>query len=405
MSRPIISRALLLEQLESRCLLAAGVFEQSATLGSHSCDRSTTENRSADSVTVAGQTDASAQHFQPRIDQRQDGQRHHSQNSSQQNQRLPPQPVLDPMRNDPPRPDIALRQPKAADPPTQFTFVYRPSITTDVSASDNGPPPIGSHARSGQDLMLTNSTGSPLTSSIATEKVHEQSAPERTSVQGEPAPLDVAMNNDSATQSFSIESPRYEQLNRPLESSAHAMDQKILGGVIDSLPWLQHEFKESTVSPSEQPWELDHAALQELRSAANDTDDEILENRHAVDLTIANWFGNSTGLIDDIQCTSNLPSNMQDLTPSIVDVVLDATVGLHRSVGLIANGDNRPQPNSVRDTILAAIAAEHGLLSASLVEQPPARLPSIAYSGVVIVVSSLAMVSRHRRKSKLELSR
>ncbi|MCC7333926.1 MAG: hypothetical protein IT422_02450 [Pirellulaceae bacterium] len=266
---------------------------------------------------------------------------------------------------------------------------------------------MGSNSRTGRDLMLGNSTVLPPAATIATENVQEQSALERTSVQGESAPVDVVMNNDSATQVFSIENPRYEQLNRPLETNAHAIDQnrESLGGLIDSLPTLQHEFKEGTASPAEKPWELDHAALQALRSAANDIDNEILKNRHAVDLAIANWFGNSTGLIDDIQCTSNLPSNLQELTPSIVDVVLDATVGLHRSVGLIASGDIQPQPNSVRDTILAAIAAEHVSLSAPLLEQTPARLPGIAYPAVAIVVSSLAMAGRHRRKSKLESPR
>lgn len=407
MSKPIISRALLLEQLESRCLLAAGVFEQSTTLASHSCDRATTENRSAHSAAIAGQTDASAQHLQRRFDPRQDAQRHQSRDSSQPTHTLIPQPASDPMRNDPLRPVVALRQPKPADPPMQFAFVFRPAITTGVSASDNGPPPIGSNSRPGRDLMLGNSTVLPPAATIATENVQEQSALERTSLQGESAPVDVIVNNDSATQVFSIESPRFEQLNRPLETSAHTMDQnrEILGGLIDSLPTLQHEFKEGTASPAEKPWGLDHAALQELRSAANDTNTEILENRHAVDLAIANWFGNSTGLIDDIQCENQLPSSLQELTPSIVDVVLDATVGLHRSVGLIASGDIQPQQNSVRDTILAAIAAEHVSLSAPLLEQTPARLPSIAYSGAAIVVSSLAMAGRYRRKSKLESSR
>lgn len=221
-------------------------------------------------------------------------------------------------------------------------------------------------------------------------------------MQGESAPGDVALNNDSATQIFEIESTRYEHTNRPWEAISHASDpnREVVGGLVEILPAFLHEFDGDRHMPSEVPWKLDVGALHQLRTTANDTSDAMRGNYYDTDLAIANWFGNSTGLIDDIQCAQNLPADLPELTPSIVDVVLDATVGLHRSVGLVASGDSMPLPNSVRDSILAAIAGEHSSISVPLLEQAPTRLSGIAYPGVAIVVCTLAVAGRHRRKSK-----
>ncbi|MGB7324308.1 MAG: hypothetical protein WBD31_05515 [Rubripirellula sp.] len=179
------------------------------------------------------------------------------------------------------------------------------------------------------------------------------------------------------------------------------------GGSIDTVPLLRHEFDQDRTASADEAWEVDAELLDELREIARDTSryERIAEDPVSIDIAIAQWFGQSTGLIDDIQLGSDLPSISGPAMPSMVDVVLDATLGLHRSVSLIANAQPESVPNNVRDAILAAIAAQQPVLIDSVAEPGQSRVAGMAYPGVAIVASTLAVASRRQKNAKLESSR
>ena len=97
MNKTIVSRPLLLEQLETRCLLAASVFEYSATLGSRSIGIYVAEMRSPSPAMVVGQSVRQGRPVQPRFDQHLAHQHHDSQGAPQL---LSPQPNMDQQFNE-----------------------------------------------------------------------------------------------------------------------------------------------------------------------------------------------------------------------------------------------------------------------------------------------------------------
>ncbi|QEF99230.1 hypothetical protein Mal15_32920 [Stieleria maiorica] len=174
------------------------------------------------------------------------------------------------------------------------------------------------------------------------------------------------------------------------------------------------ETQSSDASASDSSWELGIEALQRLRDIADDTSDGASRTElRVVDQAIVDWFGGATGLIDDIRCETELPAIAQNINASLVEVVLDATVGMHRSVGLIADSgvDGEESPASkLRGEILAVIAEEFAGAIASegqprvdSVDAPsPIRHSGIAYPGALIVAGLLAISTRRRTRQSVE---
>lgn len=126
-------------------------------------------------------------------------------------------------------------------------------------------------------------------------------------------------------------------------------------------------------------------------------------NPQVNDVAIADWFGHATGLIDDAKTLGQLPLLSTANELSVVDVVLQATVGIHRGATLIAGEDALRYPGDVREAVFAALANESPpILFDPPTEPVPARFSNLAYPAAAIVASTVA-VTAHRRKSvKLE---
>ncbi|WP_037252712.1 hypothetical protein [Rhodopirellula europaea] len=197
------------------------------------------------------------------------------------------------------------------------------------------------------------------------------------------------------------------------------------GGTIDWLPRVSRSDVSLEASQSDDDaWELDERTLEQLRKVARDATDGLTEDvesgrvpdtsetpvlqGNSVDDALASWFGSPTGLIDGIRFQDALPTVVPTFSPGMVDIALDATVGVHRTIGLMASSEAVPTPvvvNEVRDAVLAAIAFETDALAQPALDTRPLRLSGFAYPGVAIVAGTLALNARRRRSGVLLTSR
>jgi hypothetical protein len=169
---------------------------------------------------------------------------------------------------------------------------------------------------------------------------------------------------------------------------------------------------------------LDEETLEHLREvarAASDGEADAVETAgarhagessllegHSVDEALATWFDSPTGLIDGIRFQDALPTVVPALSPGMVDIALDATVGVHRTVGLMASAEAVASPvavDEIRDAVLAAIAFETDVLAQPALDSRPLRLSGAAYPGAAIVAGALALNARRRRDELLLTSR
>ncbi|TWU35338.1 hypothetical protein Q31b_54340 [Novipirellula aureliae] len=179
------------------------------------------------------------------------------------------------------------------------------------------------------------------------------------------------------------------------------------GEMIETLPLLRRNLNPTAEPDTEERWQLDTQSIERIREVAELPDSPSPDDSDRItDAAIASWFNGQTGLME-IEATGDLHAPI-DLTESIVDVVLDATVGLHRSVDLIALAapESDAIPDDVRSAILAAIAAEQSSPIADVVREPTqARLGSVAYCATAVVAGTVAAVARRRKKAKMEYTR
>ncbi|MEO9595837.1 hypothetical protein [Rhodopirellula bahusiensis] len=209
-----------------------------------------------------------------------------------------------------------------------------------------------------------------------------------------------------------------------VDTSSTSVASEVDGGIIDWLPRVSNNDVTLDSSGTDDPWELDERTLEHLREVARaasngDADDveaasphdsreaSLLED-HSVDDAMATWFGSPTGLIDGIQFQDALPTVIPTLSPGMVDVALDATVGVHRTVGLMASADAMSGPvalNDVRDAVLAAMAFETDALAQPALDTRPLRLSGLTYPGAALVAGTLALNARRRRSGVLLTSR
>ncbi|KLU07444.1 Hemagglutinin-like protein [Rhodopirellula islandica] len=208
------------------------------------------------------------------------------------------------------------------------------------------------------------------------------------------------------------------------DSSASSAASDVDGGTIDWLPRVSSDDVSLDSSQADDSWELDEETLEHLRevaraasdkdaddveaTAARDAGESSLLEGHSVDDALATWFGSPTGLVDGIRFQGTLPTVVPTLSPGMVDIALDATVGVHRTVGLMASSETVSRPvavDEVRDAVLAAIAFETDVLAQPALDSRPLRLSGLAYPGAAIVAGALALNARRRRDEMLLTSR
>ncbi|MCC9642856.1 hypothetical protein LOC71_11265 [Rhodopirellula sp. JC740] len=198
-------------------------------------------------------------------------------------------------------------------------------------------------------------------------------------------------------------------------------------GTIDWLPPWNASSEDFSETALEETWELDEETLRQLRKLADTASpsqtgdsssspgqplaDSATESE-TLDAIIANWFGSKTGLIDNIRVQSSLPTispaGMATLSPQMVDIALDATVGVHRTIGVLAVEDDSESgldTDQIREAVLTAIELETQLLAQPALDTRPLRFSGLTAPGIAIVAGTLAIQARRRRPDMLLASR
>ncbi|MCM2368996.1 hypothetical protein [Aporhodopirellula aestuarii] len=431
-------RRLLVEQLESRCLMAAGVFTH---FGNHHTSDHVHRNHRADenpgaaeirSVGVERSTDHVTRRERDIPDRRdRDGRGHGSRRDNDQL-----------VQNSPSSPDIASRFDVSPSTPSESIERTRGQSTpstergewviwvleTDMSATDQM---MGSQSSGSSDRSDSNNDASTLVSMMMPMDGEMASGKDVASVPSENAretsadtvsPNVVATNitdggeleEGSQTQSKTDQerlSPFGSVDRMPVDaghettSESEIADDEI-GGLIESLPLRHREQQPVDGSGPKQEWAVAPSSIDRLREVVREasgaeigsatTNDD--PTSRPTDAVIASWFGNQTGLME-IEATGRLQSPV-DLSESIVDVVLNAQIGLHRSVDLIASTMTVADITSddVRGAILNAIAAEQPRQSIVLDSTyVPRKLSKLTYSGVALLATGISLAARRKR--------
>ena len=422
MSNPEESRALLLERLESRCMLAGGILFQVTPREHTVFDRADGGDRggAGDRSAIVAGTSHHDSHSQRTQSNRLTGDRQSSlrENSPSIRGQFPDAQGLAQAQRQ------GFVQPQGSTPSTIISLIVVPSSSqsgSTQSGSTNSERGGSTTSRPGGAL---DATGTETRTATSTETL--VSAPPSTGAATQDEVVKPVSRDREQAQAIASDTvPVYQipetttaaaslfgaSLTEDVSDSIDADSEPDLAGAIETLPLWHHPFQASDDladdSTDDERWELGGDALERLREVAEGSDDDLpeLDERSIYDHAIDEWFGESTGLIEDIVFENDLPSVMLDINASVVDVVLDATVGMHRSVGLIAGveTDLSPDPASeLRGAILAVIASEFADAIATdqpppvqtIVDPHPIRLSGIAYPSAAIIASLLAIGSR-----------
>jgi len=276
-----------------------------------------------------------------------------------------------------------------------------------AGSSESGSTGRGSDSKSSASNVATSNTGAVQGSGSSVASVDDSTAA-------------VAVANVAERTNRSTDNSQIAAVD-----SSSPIAGEVDGGTIDWLPRVSSSDVSLESSGSDDDaWELDERTLEQLRKVARDATDDLTEGiesgrvrdtsetplleGHSVDDALASWFGSPTGLIDGIQFQGALPTVVPTFSPGMVEIALDATVGVHRTIGQMASAEKVPGPvvvNEVRDAVLAAIAFETDALAQPALGTRPLRLSGFAYPGVAIVAGTLALNARRRRSGVLLTSR
>lgn len=395
------SRSLLLERLESRCLLAAGFFASSDGHDEPGHDRRPQPR--ADALDRSGRQAEVRLQQQPahRQPPHQHDPGHHEQRRG-------------PARIDPPRPDQPIAAARRISP------AQAPGVQTlSLSVTDrNGPSSSQSQSQSG--VPSSEPIHSPINSPSDARGVDAREIlPSRQNRNDTGSTEDVILVGTGDGDDRANETPSsvataskqdastvrsVDQRQSLSQSPADVQDQSEtnIGGVIESIAlrnsksWNRQLPRTPRESAEDQPWQIDRETLQELR--------EI--NRYPVhsqpgiaDQARLDWFSGPGGLIELESDGGALP--IVDVAGMIVDIPLDVIFGSHRSLDLVAVANASTGETAIRDAILAAIAGEQSDHAVPLNETAKKSLHPIAYSSVALIASTLVLASRRRQRNVL----
>jgi hypothetical protein len=179
---------------------------------------------------------------------------------------------------------------------------------------------------------------------------------------------------------------------RPLSNSI--LDRDSDDGFIDPFPRASDQSMNDSPGQS-QPWQIDLGTLRALHQASNLLRDNASD---VTDIAVADCFNDQAGLIDFGQ--SNIPFAIPMIPDALVDVQLNASVGLHRSIELIAAETDRPAADNIRDAMMAALVAVENQAPTGVTEPMPIRSTETAYASVAMVLGTVALVAQRKRLSK-----
>ncbi len=171
-------------------------------------------------------------------------------------------------------------------------------------------------------------------------------------------------------------------------------------GTVDLTPLLAQPFQ-PTERASEDTWELNRETLPRLKQAIEITPGELAR---LADNVVTDWFGGPGGMVavDHVQ----LPGERFPLDNAIVDIQLESTVMLYRSLDLFAASTGSPIsiPISIpiSGPVLDALMTTLEKIAESEtqpVDNPaPIKVSTIAYPAIAVAATGAALSARQRSK-------
>ncbi len=382
------SRVLMLEQLESRCLLTGGLFSHALTLGDELSGR-------RDNMTLDHQRGAPIRGFGSRtvvdFDHLRLSEYRHLPRDSD---RMPSeslthvidlrviQPILVVIRFE----KHQTSESQTAERLVAVTHDHNQSMTSKPNPSLASKPPVSTPVVV-REMSSATSRG-PASDFLTTAKIDslmtDTTEPRRNSPL-QPKPIVSLSANDATTNS----------------SSGSAW--------IDLPSTLRHDptgFAEDLTVP----WKLDSGLLHQLRGLnESNVEDSKTLREDQVDAAISSWFGGTTGLLE-LRGNGALPIT-ETMANSPLTIALDATIGQYRDLGVLTSDASPNIPKDLTATILAAIASEE-IQFAQAIESStpnPTGSASLSASNAAILATSLigsgiAMTGRRRRSARLEFT-
>ncbi|TWU54355.1 hypothetical protein Poly51_30720 [Rubripirellula tenax] len=162
--------------------------------------------------------------------------------------------------------------------------------------------------------------------------------------------------------------------------------------LIELAPWNLNGRESESADASRAPWQLDLDAISTINSVIGRA--STRQSRIA-DAIIHSWFGGSGGMIaiDRI----DLPSVEAIADGRWMNVQLESTVMLHRSLELIASGSAPMMSDEVLDVIMASIGQMKDSESQPIGTHVAFRLPAVAYPAIAILTGA-AIAARRKHK-------
>lgn len=432
------SRSLLLEQLESRCMLAAGVFEHSAP-----------QNRVDDQSSVVARNefsdlsrkDVQREGEKGRVDQGRDGhghkqngnrnssqlvgdhqrrshrgdlkdQSHHQQDRSRRHEFQTEQPIE--MSQNVVVPSTQLLSLRTAE--SESVDLSKTSVARNATIQGS----VSNETLDRSSLVRFPSASSETTTPSPSSRLVIQ--PPVDELSGPKAEATIDESSDS------ISSGRIYRSQEPVALRSESSDE-VTPDIIPSANELVEQEKsipEELIVPSSlvelgnaseqsaaetDQWELDSDILQSIRSVtqseSSDQSERFFGECRADQLN--DPLDDLAGLIDPVEFWNELPSLMPELAPSVVDIVLDLSMGVHRTHGLLASSqDTNPSTAlttpDLRDEVLLAIASEMNESIERFEASVSPELSTLAYPGLAVVAAAVAIAGQ-RQNQRMEHTR
>ncbi|QDS94693.1 hypothetical protein FF011L_34730 [Roseimaritima multifibrata] len=178
----------------------------------------------------------------------------------------------------------------------------------------------------------------------------------------------------------------------PLTAGLSAASEEPSNGLIDLSPSNLELSIDDPVDEHHQPWQLDSGVAPHIRLVIEQASNHQAE---ITDAAIAAWFRGPGGMIAVDQVL--LPANAFIAGLDWLDVQLESTVNLHRSLEMIASGTTPP----ISDVALDAIMASLGEIAGSKVQPINSiyqfEIPRITYP-VIAIVTAAAIAARRKHR-------
>lgn len=296
-----------------------------------------------------------------------------------------------------------LRQPagEPASSSTPFQSLVSQTNSTNTPSVENT-----ENSETSSRTPVSRQTGAATIESSADPQANNQ-ADEARLTSDEPTSLeafapDASVDSQNTTlDSFAADA---SSENDPGRVNSFGLPDFLSQALIDLSPANRHRLSDpihddAAEANEDDAWEIHPRSIESLRDVAG----QQVQPRPAdaetnADEAIASWFGEQSGLIQ-IYPIGHLQTS-RACADSMVNVVLDATIGLHRQLDMIgvASAETESLSMEARDAILATLFAKQSHNAMDTASEPtPTRASTWTYPGAVLVATAATIARRHAR--------